>query len=337
MKLTKVLLAAAAATTLSTAAVAGTLDDVRGKGFVQCGVSQGLAGFSNPDEQGNWTGLDVDVCRAVAAAVLGDAGKVKFTPLSAKERFTALQSGEVDVLSRNTTWTLVRDSALGLNFAGVNYYDGQGFMVRKDLGVKSALELDGASVCVNIGTTTELNLSDYFRANSMKFNPVVFEKADEVVAAYDSGRCDVYTTDQSGLAAQRIKLKEPNAHMILPEVISKEPLGPVVRHGDDKWLDTVKWTLYAMVEAEELGVTSKNVDQMKGSNSPNVRRLLGIEGDGGKNLGLSVDWAYRIVKQVGNYGESFERHVGVKTSLGLERGQNALWKDGGLQYAMPVR
>jgi general L-amino acid transport system substrate-binding protein len=328
MKLTKVLLAAAAAGTLSTAAVAGTLDDVRGKGFVQCGVSQGLAGFSNPDEQGNWTGIDVDVCRAVAAAVLGDAGKVKFTPLSAKERFTALQSGEVDVLSRNTTWTLVRDSALGLNFAGVNYYDGQGFMIRKDLGVKSALELDGASVCVNIGTTTELNLSDYFRANSMKFNPVVFEKADEVVAAYDSGRCDVYTTDQSGLAAQRIKLKEPNAHMILPEVISKEPLGPVVRHGDDKWLDAVKWTLYAMVEAEELGVTSANVDKMKGSNSPNVRRLLGIEGDGGKNLGLAADWAYNIVKQVGNYGESFERHVGVKTSLGLERGQNALWKDG---------
>jgi general L-amino acid transport system substrate-binding protein len=302
MKLTKVLLAAAAAGTLSTAAVAGTLDDVRGN--------------------------DVDVCRAVAAAVLGDAGKVKFTPLSAKERFTALQSGEVDVLSRNTTWTLVRDSALGLNFAGVNYYDGQGFMIRKDLGVKSALELDGASVCVNIGTTTELNLSDYFRANSMKFNPVVFEKADEVVAAYDSGRCDVYTTDQSGLAAQRIKLKEPNAHMILPEVISKEPLGPVVRHGDDKWLDAVKWTLYAMVEAEELGVTSANVDKMKGSNSPNVRRLLGIEGDGGKNLGLAADWAYNIVKQVGNYGESFERHVGVKTSLGLERGQNALWKDG---------
>jgi general L-amino acid transport system substrate-binding protein len=317
--------------------VAGTLDDVRSKGFVQCGVSQGLPGFSNPDEKGNWTGIDVDMCRGVAAAVLGDAGKVKFTPLSAKERFTALQSGEVDILSRNTTWTLVRDSALGLNFAGVNYYDDQGFMVRTDLGVKSALELDGASVCVNIGTTTELNLSDYFRANNMKFNPVVFEKADEVVAAYDAGRCDVYTTDQSGLAAQRVKLKDPKAHVILPEIISKEPLGPVVRHGDDKWLDAVKWTLYAMVEAEELGVTSKNVDQMKTSANPNIKRLLGTEGDGGKSLGLPADWAYNIVKQVGNYGEIYERHVGVKTSLGLERGLNALWKDGGLQYAMPVR
>ena len=337
MKLTKVLLAAAAATTLSTAAVAGTLDDVRSKGFVQCGVSQGLPGFSNPDEQGNWTGIDVDVCRAVAAAIVGDAGKVKFTPLSAKERFTALQSGEVDILSRNTTWTLVRDSALGLNFAGVNYYDGQGFMVRQDLGVKSALELDGASVCVNIGTTTELNLSDYFRANNMKFNPVVFEKADEVVAAYDAGRCDVYTTDQSGLAAQRVKLKDPKAHVILPEIISKEPLGPVVRHGDDKWLDAVKWTLYAMVEAEELGVTSRNVDQMKSSANPNIKRLLGTEGDGGKSLGLPADWAFNIVKQVGNYGEIYERHVGVNTSLGLERGLNALWKDGGLQYAIPVR
>jgi general L-amino acid transport system substrate-binding protein len=332
------MLAAAAAAAVSTAAWAGTVDDVRGKGHVQCGVSQGLPGFSNPDEQGNWTGLDVDVCRGVAAAVLGDASKVKFTPLSAKERFTALQSGEVDMLSRNTTWTLVRDSALGLNFAGVNYYDGQGFMARKDLGVKSALELDGASVCVNIGTTTELNLSDYFRANGISFNPVVFEKADEVVAAYDAGRCDVYTTDQSGLAAQRVKLKEPNAHMILPEIISKEPLGPVVRHGDDQWLDVVKWTLYAMIEAEELGVTSKNVDQMKGSSTnPNVKRLLGTEGDLGKNLGLSSDWAFNIVKQVGNYGESYERHVGPNTTLGLERGLNALWKDGGLQYSMPAR
>lgn len=338
MKVLKTVLAAAVATTISTAAWAGTMDDVRSKGSVQCGVSQGLPGFSNPDEQGNWTGIDVDVCRAVAAAVLGDASKVKFTPLSAKERFTALQSGEVDILSRNTTWTLVRDSALGLNFAGVNYYDGQGFMVRKDLGVKSAMELDGASVCVNIGTTTELNLSDFFRSNSMKFNPVVFEKADEVVAAYDSGRCDVYTTDQSGLAAQRIKLKDPAAHTILPEIISKEPLGPVVRHGDDQWLDVVKWTLYAMLEAEELGVTSKNVDEMKASSkNPGIRRLLGAEGDGGKSLGVSVDWAYNIVKQVGNYGESFDRYVGPNTSLKLERGQNALWKDGGLQYSMPVR
>jgi len=313
------------------------MEDVVKKGFVQCGVSQGLPGFSNPDENGNWTGIDVDVCRAVAAAVLGDASKVKFSPLSAKERFTALQSGEVDILSRNTTWTLVRDTALGLNFAGVNYYDGQGFMVRKDLGVKSALELDGASACVNIGTTTELNLSDYFRTNNMKLNPVVFEKADEVVAAYDAGRCDVYTTDQSGLAAQRQKLKDPDANMVLPEIISKEPLGPVVRHGDDKWLDVVKWSLYAMVGAEDLGITSKNVDKMKGSDNPKIRRFLGTEGEGGKGLGVSADWAYNIVKQVGNYGESFERYVGPNTPLGLERGLNAQWKDGGLQYAMPVR
>lgn len=329
--------AVAAASFIAAGAQAATMDDVKRKGHLQCGVSQGLPGFSNPDTKGNWTGLDVDLCRAVAAAVFGDAGKVKFTPLSAKERFTALQSGEVDILSRNTTWTLVRDTALGLNFAGVNYYDGQGFMVRKDLGVKSALELDGASVCVNIGTTTELNLSDYFRANSMKFKPVVFEKADEVVAAYDAGRCDVYTTDQSGIAAQRIKLKDPDAHTILPEVISKEPLGPVVRHGDDQWLDIVKWSLYAMIQAEEFGLSAANVDKMKGSNNPGIKRLLGIEGDLGKNMGLSNEWAYNIVKQVGNYGESFEKHVGPKTSLQLPRGVNSLWTKGGLMYPMPIR
>jgi general L-amino acid transport system substrate-binding protein len=337
MNVIKGLLTAAAVTAMSTAAWAGTMEDVRAKGSIQCGVSQGVPGFSNPDEKGNWTGIDVDVCRAVAAALLGDASKVKFSPLSAKERFTALQSGEIDILSRNTTWTLVRDTALGLNFAGVNYYDGQGFMVRKDLGVKSAIELGGASVCVNIGTTTELNMSDYFRSNNLSFNPVVFEKADEVVAAYDSGRCDVYTTDQSALAAQRSKLKDPDAHTVLPEIISKEPLGPVVRHGDDKWFDLVKWSLYAMVEAEEYGITSKNVDQMKKSKNPGIRRLLGAEGDGGKNLGIGNDWAYNIIKQVGNYGESFDRNVGPKTAVGLERGLNAQWKDGGLQYAMPVR
>ena len=337
MKYLTFLTTAAAAAVMATAASAGTLDDVRAKGFVQCGVSQGLPGFSNPDTQGNWTGIDVDLCRGLAAAIFGDASKVKYTPLSAKERFTALQSGEIDVLSRNTTWTLVRDTALGLDFAGVNYYDGQGFMVRKDLGVKSALELDGASVCVNIGTTTELNMADFFRANNMKYEPVVFEKADEVVAAYDSGRCDVYTTDQSGLAAQRIKLKDPDAHMILPEVISKEPLGPVVRHGDNKWGDVVRWTLYAMLEAEETGVNSKNVDSMKSSKNPVVRRLLGVEGDMGKNLGLSNDWAYNIIKQVGNYAEIYDRNVGPNTTLKLPRGINALWKDGGIQYAMPVR
>ncbi len=337
MKILTSLFIAGTAIAVSTAASAGTLEDVASKGFVQCGVSQGVPGFSNPDETGNWTGIDVDVCRAVAAAVFGDSSKVKFSPLSSKERFTALQSGEIDMLSRNTTWTLVRDTALGLNFAGVNYYDGQGFLVRKDLGVKSALELGGASACVQIGTTTELNLSDYFRANNMKFELVAFENSNEVVAAYDSGRCDVYTTDQSGLAAQRTKLAEPDAHLVLPEIISKEPLGPVVRHGDDQWLDVVKWSLYAMVEAEDLGITSANVDQMKGSDNPSIRRFLGAEGDGDKGLGVSADWAYNIIKQVGNYGESFDRYVGPDTPLRLERGLNALWKDGGLQYAMPVR
>ena len=330
--------AAIAAMTVAGTAFGGeTVDAVKKKGFVQCGVSQGLPGFSNPDEKGNWSGIDVDVCRAVAAAVFGDAGKVKYTPLSAKERFTALQSGEVDLLSRNTTWTLVRDTALGLDFAGVNYYDGQGFMVRKDLGVKSALELNGASVCVNIGTTTELNLSDYFRANNMKFEPVVFEKADEVVAAYDAGRCDVYTTDRSGLAAQRIKLKDPDAHVVLPETISKEPLGPVVRHGDNEWGDIVRWSLYAMLEAEEMGISSKNVDKMKTSSNPGIKRLLGTEGDLGKSLGVPNDWAYNIIKQVGNYAEIYERNLGMSTPLKLGRGINALWKDGGIQYAMPAR
>jgi len=319
-------------------AFAQTLEAVQEKDFIQCGVSQGLPGFSNPDEDGNWSGIDVDFCRGVAAAVFGDPDKVRYTPLSAKERFTALQSGEVDILSRNTTWTLTRDSALGLNFAGINYYDGQGFMVREDLGVNSALELDGASVCTNIGTTTELNLADYFRANDMDYELVAFEKADEVVAAYDAGRCDVYTTDQSGLAAQRLKLTEPDAHKVLPEVISKEPLGPVVRHGDDQWLDIVKWTLYAMIEAEELGVNSANVEQMKAeSENPSIKRLLGTEGEMGEALGLPNQWAYNVVAQVGNYGEIYERNVGIETPLGLERGLNALWKNGGLMYAMPIR
>jgi general L-amino acid transport system substrate-binding protein len=332
------LAATAALASLAVAAQAATVDDVKSKGFVQCGVSQGLPGFSNPDQSGNWVGIDVDLCRAVAAAVLGDANKVKYSPLSAKERFTALQSGEVDVLSRNTTWTLVRDTALGLNFAGVNYYDGQGFMVRKDLGVKSAMELNGASVCVNIGTTTELNMADYFRANRIDYKPVVFEKADEVVAAYDSGRCDVYTTDRSGLAAQRLKLKDADAHVVLPETISKEPLGPVVRHGDDQWFDVVKWTLNCMVETEEVGVSSANVDDLKANTAnPVIKRHLGTEGDLGKNLGLGSDWCYNVVKQVGNYGESYARHVGPNTPLKLQRGVNAQWKDGGLLYAPPIR
>jgi len=335
--------AVAAAALVSTSLVAPAsagpvLDKVTGKGFVQCGVSQGVPGFSNPDTSGNWSGVDVDVCRAVAAALFGDATKVKYTPLSSKERFTALQSGEIDMLSRNTTWTLVRDTALGLNFAGVNYYDGQGFMVRKSLGVKSALELDGASVCTNLGTTTELNLSDYFRANGMKFKGVFFEKADEVIAAYDAGRCDVYTTDQSALAAQRTKLKNPSEHMVLPEIISKEPLGPVVSHGDDQWFDIVKWSLNVMIEAEEYGITSKNIDELKAtSKNPAIRRMLAVEGDTGKNLGLGKNWSYNIIKQVGNYGESFARNLGPTTKINLPRGLNQLWSKGGIMYAPPVR
>ncbi len=327
----------AVAAFVSSTVTAGTLDDVKKKGFIQCGVSQGLPGFSNPDSSGNWTGIDVDVCRAVAAATLGDASKVKYSPLSNKERFTALQSGEIDMLSRNTTWTATRDSVLGLNFAGVNYYDGQGFMVRKSLGVKSAMELAGAAVCTSLGTTTELNVADFFRANNMEYKLVAFEKADEVVAAYDAGRCDVYTTDQSGLAAQRLKLSSPNDHTVLPEVISKEPLGPVVRHGDDQWFDIVKWTLFAMQESEEMGINSGNADAMKSSDNPGIKRMMGTEGDVGKNLGLGSDWAYNIVKQVGNYGESFEAHVGPNTPLQLPRGVNNLWNNGGLMYPMPVR
>ncbi len=315
---------------------AATLDDVVGKGYVQCGVSQGLPGFSNFDDKGNWSGVDVDVCRAIAAAIFDDANAVKFTPLSAKERFTALQSGEIDVLSRNTTWTATRDTALGLNFAGVNYYDGQGFMVRKDLGVNNASELDGAAVCTNTGTTTELNVSDYFRANSMDYKVVAFEKADEVVAAYDSGRCDVYTTDQSGLYAQRIKLKDPSAHKVLPDVISKEPLGPVVRQGDDQWFNIVKWSLYCMVNAEEMGITSSNIASKASGIDPAVKRLLGQEGKFGENLGVSPTWCRNIVSSVGNYGESFARNLSIDP-LNISRGVNELWSKGGLQYAPPIR
>jgi general L-amino acid transport system substrate-binding protein len=328
----------AVAASSGTAEAGAIFDAIKDKGFVQCGVSTGLAGFSNPDDAGNWSGLDVDVCRAVAAAVFGDADAVKYTPLTSKERFTALQSGEVDVLSRNTTWTLNRDSALGLDFVGVTYYDGQGFMVPTSLGVKSALELDGASVCVQTGTTTELNLADYFRANNMSFTPVVFERPDEARTAYEQGRCDAYTTDASGLYAQRTGLASPDDHIVLPEIISKEPLGPVVRHGDNEWGDVVRWTLYAVLEAEEFGVDSQNVDDMKAnSTNPGIRRLLGVEGDMGQGLGVPADFGYQIIKQVGNYGEIFERNVGMSTPLKIERGLNAQWTDGGLQYAMPVR
>jgi len=315
-----------------------TLDAVKAKGFVECGVNQGLPGFSNPDEKGNWVGLDIDVCRAVAAAIFGDASKVKFRATSAKERFTALQSGEVDLLSRNTTWTFVRDNALGLDFTGIVFYDGQGFMIRKSLGVRSVRELNGASVCVITGTTTELNLGDYFRTNGMKYRPVVFEKADEAVAAYEAGRCDVFTTDRSGLAAQRVRLARPNDHMVLPEVISKEPLGPVVRHGDNQWGDIVRWTLNVLIIAEEKGVTSKNVERMRTrSKDPEIKRLLGVEGDLGKKLGLTNDWANQIIRQVGNYGEIYERNVGPATPLKLERGLNRLWNSGGILYAPPMR
>ncbi|WP_137044465.1 amino acid ABC transporter substrate-binding protein [Pseudolabrys sp. FHR47] len=318
-------------------ASAQTLKQVKDRGILNCGSNTGLAGFGLPDAQGKWTGLDVDTCRAVAAAVLGDASKVKFVPLSAKDRFTALQSGEVDMLARNTTWTSSRDTQLGLNFAGVNYYDGQGFMVRKALKVNSALELNEASVCVQQGTTTELNLADYFRANNMKLKTVTFASSDEAIKAYDSGRCDAFTTDASGLYAERLRLANSADHIVLPEIISKEPLGPAVRHGDDQWFDVVKWTYFAMLNAEELGITSKNVDEMLKSNSPDIKRLLGAEGNFGEQLGLSKDWAYKIVKLVGNYGEVFDRNVGAGSPLKIDRGLNKLWTKGGLQYAPPVR
>ena len=335
--------AAVALMTIAGAAQATTLEDVQARGVLNCGVTTGLAGFAAPDDAGVWTGLDVDMCRAVAAAVLGDANAVKYVPTTAKERFTALQSGEVDLLARNTTWTFSRDVQLGFEFAGINYYDGQGFMVRKDLGVTSALELNGASVCVQTGTTTELNMADYFRANGMELNSVVFEKNEEARQAYDEGRCDAYTTDASGLAAERSVLADPSAHIILPEIISKEPLGPLVRHGDNQWGDIVRWTLNSMIIAEEFGVTSENVDEMKSSDNPEVQRLLGVEvveeGQSrmGSMLGLSDEWAYNIISQVGNYGESFEANVGVKTPLGLARGLNQLWSKGGLMYAPPMR
>lgn len=321
----------------ASAASAATLDSVKGRGLVICGVGTGLAGFSFPDDKGAWSGLDVDLCRAVASAVFGDASKVRYVPLSAKDRFTALQSGEIDLLSRNTTWTMSRDTSLGLNFAGINYYDGQGFLVRKSLNVKSALELNGASVCVQQGTTTELNLADYFRTNNMKVEAVTFAGSDETVKAYDSGRCDAFTTDQSGLYAERLKLAAPDDSIVLPEIISKEPLGPVVRHGDDNWFDIVRWTFNAMLNAEELGVTMANVDKMKTSDNPEIKRLLGTEGAFGEGIGLKNDWAFNIVKNVGNYGESFERNVGTGSPLKIARGLNALWNKGGLQYAPPIR
>lgn len=339
VKSTLAVLGAATLLSVSGLAQAGaTLDAVKKKGFVQCGVSDGLPGFSFTNAKGEYKGIDVDVCRAVAAAVFGDANKVKFTPLTAKERFTALQSGEVDVLSRNTTWTSSRDSAMGLNFTGVTYYDGQGFLVNKSLGVSSAKELDGATVCIQAGTTTELNLSDYFRANNLKYTPITYDTSDESAKSLESGRCDVLTSDQSQLYAQRIKLAKPDDYVVLPEVISKEPLGPAVRQGDEEWFDIVRWSLLAMINAEELGITGANVEETaKTTKNPDVARLLGAEGEYGKDLKLPKDWAVQIVKQVGNYGEVFERNIGSGSELKIDRGLNALWTNGGLQYAPPVR
>jgi|SRR6266540_5315307 len=328
---------AAAIGLAASGASAQTLNAVKQRGILNCGSNTGLAGFGQPDAQGNWTGLDVDYCRAIAAAIFNDPSKVKFVPLTAKDRFTALQSGDVDVLVRNTTWTSSRDTSLGLNFTGINYYDGQGFMVRKSLKVNSALELNGAAVCVQQGTTTELNLADYFRANKMTLKTVTFATIDEAVKAYDSGRCDTYTTDASGLYAARPRLAKPDEHIVLPEIISKEPLGPSVRHGDDQWFDIVRWIQYAMLNAEEYGITKANVDEMMKSDHPEIKRLLGVEGNFGEQFGLSKDWIYRIVKHVGNYGESFERNVGQGSQLKIARGLNALWSKGGLQYAPPVR
>jgi general L-amino acid transport system substrate-binding protein len=321
----------------SQAVTAQTLKTVTDRGVLSCGVSQGLPGFSLPDDKGNWTGLDVDICRAIAAAIFNDPGKVKFVPLSAKDRFTALQSGEIDLLSRNTTWTLSRDTSLGANFTGVTYYDGQGFLVKKSLKVNSALELNSASVCVQTGTTNEQNLADYFKGNNMKYEVIAFGSADETIKAYESGRCDVFTADVSQLYAERLKLSNPADHSVLPEVISKEPLGPMVRHGDDQWFDLVKWVLFAMIDAEELGVTQKNVGEMAKSDKPELKRALGTDGNLGEQLGLTKDWVVRIVKAVGNYGESFERNVGAGSKLGIARGLNQLWTKGGIQYAPPIR
>ncbi len=318
-------------------ASAGTLDDVKAKGFVQAGVNGDLFGFGKPDEKGVWRGLDVDTARAVAAAIFGDADKVKFTPLTAKTRFTALQSGEIDVLTRNCTQTLGRDTDLGLDFVQVNYYDGQGFLVPKKLGLKSAKELDGASVCVLPGTTTELNVADYFRASGMKMKPVVIENTAELAKAFFAGRCDCLTSDASQLAGTRAVAPNPQDYIILPQIISKEPLAPAVRHGDNQWKDIVNYSVLAMIEAEELGITSQNVDDMLKSEDPKVMRFLGVTEGNGKALGLNEKWAYNIVKQVGNYGEVFERNVGVNTPLGIERGLNALWTNGGLMYSPPFK
>ena len=318
-------------------AMAQTLETTKQRGKLECGIHPGTIGFSTADEAKHWSGFDVDYCRAIAAAALGSAEKVNFNPLNAKSRFTALQSGEVDLLSRRSTWTMTRDTSLGLVFAATNFYDGQGFLVRKSLGISSALELAGSSVCTTTGTTTELNLADFFRKNRMKYEIVSFEAVDEVLAAYDTGRCDVYTSDVSGVYANRLKMSKPDEHMALPDVISKEPLSLSVRQGDDQWFNIVKWVHFALVNAEELGVSQANVDEMRQSNSPEIRRLLGVEGSFGEALGLDKDWAYRAIKQVGNYEEIYRRNLGADSMVKIDRQLNRLWTDGGLMYAPPIR
>lgn len=337
MKLLKIGFVVLAVFAFVGSATAGTLEDVKAKGYISVGVNEGLFGFAKPDEKGVWKGLDVETARAISVAVFGAPDKIKFVPLTAKTRFTALQSGEIDVLTRNATQTLSRETALGLNFVAVNYYDGQGFLISKKLGVKSAKELDGATVCVLPGTTTELNAADFFRKNNMKMNPVVIESTPELAKAFFAGRCDCLTSDASQLAGTRAIAPNPDDYMILPEIISREPLAPAVRHGDDKWYDVVNFSVLALIEGEYLGITSKNIDQMMGSNDPKVQRFLGVSAGNGKALGLSEKWAYNIIKQVGNYGEIFERNVGVNTPLKIERGLNAQWTDGGLMYSPPFK
>jgi general L-amino acid transport system substrate-binding protein len=316
---------------------AQTLNAVKERGTLNCGVSQGLMGFSSMDDRGTWTGLDVDFCRAVAAAIFDDPAKVTFVPLDAASRFTALQSNRIDVLSRNSTWAMSRESSLGVMFAGVAYYDGQGFLLRRDAGIDTALQLGGKTICTQTGTTTELNLSDYFRANDMDLKVLALGTAEETLKAYDDRKCDVLTSDVSQLYAERLKLGAPDGHIILPEVISKEPLGPAVRQGDDPWLNLIKWTLYSLINAEELGVKSTTIDNAVRSSNPDIRRLVGTEGEFGEQLGLAKDWAVRAVRAVGNYGEIYERNVGTQSRLSIPRGLNALWTQGGIQYAPPVR
>lgn len=337
MKSTLLTAAITCAALATSAAHAGTLDDIKKRGELRCGVTQALAGFSVADDKGRWTGLDVDYCRALASAIFHDPEKVTFRPTSSKERFTVLQSGEIDVLARVTTWTTSRDVDMPFDFIGVNYYDGQGFMVRKDLGIKSVKDLSGASICTNTGTSTETNMADYFKANGLEYKPVIFEKSEEVKSAYDAGRCDAYSSDVSGLYVQRKLLANPDAHDILPEVISKEPLGPLVRQEDPAFKDLAAWTHHCMVNAEEYGVTQANVDEMKNSNNPNIRRLLGVEANGADKLGVGQDFCYHIVKNTGNYGEAYDRNVGKDSPLAIERGLNRLWNQGGIMFAPPLR